>query len=113
MCPTSGLSSPHWGRNLVLITPPVPTPQIRRCQVPDRIVNDKVVLARPDVDEAVVLAGPAAMVWVALDSWTTPEQLCEDLAESHSEVDGDQCAEMVIRSIDFLRDEGLLERRAH
>lgn len=85
------------------------TEELRRRQVPDRIVADKVVVARPERDEAVVLGGPAAVVWVELDHWITSEALTATLIEHHGEVVAVEGA--VSAALRALDDEGLLERR--
>lgn len=85
------------------------TEELRRRQVPDRIVGDKVVVARPDRDEAVILGGPAAVVWVELDHWITADVLAATLLEYHPEIDS--VAAAVSAALRALHDEDLLERR--
>jgi hypothetical protein len=64
-----------------------PAPLIRRRRLPDRIVGDQIVVVRPGVDDAVVLGGAAALVWLELDDWTTETDLSSAVAVSHPEVD--------------------------
>lgn len=85
---------------------------IRRRQVPDRIVGNKVVVARPGVDEALVLAGAAALVWVELDRWMSEAKLWDTMMQEHPEVDGSR-RDVLTRSLRMLDDQGLLERRDH
>lgn len=88
------------------------TPPIRRAQVPDRIVGDKVVLARPGCDEAVILGGMAAAVWVELDRWTSIDAIEAALASADDVAVGHDAAALVADAIELLRDEGLLETRS-
>lgn len=74
-------------------------------------MSGKVVAARPESDVAIVLAGPVAPVWVALDAWATVDDLRQDLSDHHPELDVDECEALVEQALRVLDDEGLLERR--
>lgn len=82
---------------------------LRRRQVPARIVGDKVIVVRPDADEAVVLAGSAAAAWVELDEWTTIAIVEATLATVHPEVDVEERRSLLMRTLTILDDEGFLE----
>lgn len=55
---------------------------LRHRRVPSRIVGNKVVVARPLDGAPVVLAPTAAVVWQALDGWTTVGAIDLRLAET-------------------------------
>lgn len=85
---------------------------MRRRPVPERTVGDQVVLARPAGGTALVLGPTAAVVWVALEGWLTPEELEAALGTRYPDVpvaDRRAALEEILRMLD---DEALLERRA-
>ena len=76
--------------------------RLRRRQVPDRIVGDRVVLARPDVDEAVVLGGAAAAAWIELDEWTTVTEVESAMAGALPELGAEQRASLLAGALAML-----------
>ena|GEM_PF-6127795 len=86
--------------------------RIRRRPAPERTVDGQVVVARADLDAALVLPATAAQVWQALAAWRSPEELARMLAEHHPEVDEAERAAALASILDQLDAAGLLERAA-
>jgi hypothetical protein len=80
--------------------------------VPDRIVADKVVIARPDADKAVVLCGAAAAAWVELEGWTTRGDLESVLAAARPDMRADDRTALLADALAMLDAEGFLEHRS-
>jgi hypothetical protein len=89
---------------------PEPEKRVRHRTVPTRVVDDKVVAARPSDGAPVVLAPTAAMVWRLLDDWTSEEQLRCRLAELFPHVSGAERTATLAAILNALSNDDLLDR---
>lgn len=79
--------------------------------VPERAIGDKIVVARPDDGSPVVLAPTAAIIWRALDDWTTPVEVGKLLAAVFPTVSDTDRTDAVADAIALLAADDLIERR--
>ena len=78
--------------------------------MPERTVGDQVVVARNDVDAALVLAATAAVVWRALAEWCSPADLAQMLAAQHPDVPSEERDAALAGILEQLDEAELLER---
>lgn len=85
--------------------------RVCRVGVPERWRGDRVIVARPSDGSPVVLDVTAAIVWNAIDDWTTVAALDSQLASIYPSVAAndrhDACREVLVA----LSNDGLIETR--
>ena len=86
------------------------TRSLRRRAAPYRVVEAEIVVARPSDGHAVSLSQTVADVWRMLDEETTVNALEAMLGERYPSIDGDERRGALIRILDQLAAEGLLEQ---
>jgi hypothetical protein len=83
---------------------------LRRRRVPERIVGDDVIVARPGDGEAVVMSPVAGVVWRSLDDWSTTLDIDRCLADVLPGVSDADRAAVRNEVLQALQSDGLLER---
>ena len=82
----------------------------QRC-VPLRAIAEGVIVARPSDGAAVIMQATAAVVWRALDDWTTSGAIDRTLAETYPAVSAAERVAARAEILETLRRDDLLERR--
>lgn len=73
-------------------------------------MGDQVVVGRADADAALVLPSTAGVVWAALATWSSVDQLGATLAERYPDVPPAERAEALAAILELLDEAGLVER---
>lgn len=85
---------------------------MRRRRRPERHVGAEVVISRPGDGTAVVLSPVTAIIWDALDDWTTEAEAAIVLADRFPDVAADERREALVAALALLTSEDLIERAA-
>jgi hypothetical protein len=80
--------------------------RIARAEVPWRRVGEEILVARPGREEIESLTGPAAMVWLLVDSPTTVAGMLE--MSGAEGVGGEEMDDRLREQVEALRSIGLL-----
>ena len=83
---------------------------LRHLAVPERVVSNRVIVARPLDGEPLLLDATASIVWMMLDDWSTPGQVEATLSLRYSDIAPAARREALELTLQLLSDEGLLER---
>ena len=84
---------------------------LRHRRVPNRVLGDTLIVARPRDGAPVVMSSTAALVWRELEDWTTPAEVDVRLADAFPEVPEEERVAARIEILTALRNDDLLERR--
>ena len=85
--------------------------RLRHRRVPNRVVGNTVIAARPRDGAPVTMTSAAALAWRQLDDWTTPAALDGCLAEAFPEVPTKERVAARNEILTTLQNDDLLERR--
>jgi hypothetical protein len=83
---------------------------LRHRRVPNRVVGDTVIAARPRDGAPVTMTSAAALAWHQLDDWTTPAAIDVRLADAFPEVPTKERVAARNEILRTLRNDDLLER---
>jgi hypothetical protein len=85
--------------------------RLRHRRVPNRVVGDTVIVARPRDGAPVTMTSAAALVWRQLDDWTTAVEIDGRLADVFPEVPAEERLAARNEILRTLRNDDLLEQR--
>jgi hypothetical protein len=83
---------------------------LRHRLVPNRVVGDTLIVARPRDGAPVTMTSAAVLVWRQLDDWTTSAEIDVRLADAFPEVPAEKRASARSEILRILRNDDLLER---